>query len=206
MPQPCNGLAPEERADILRVRPQGALCIDNQINGYGTYEFADGNRDRPEPNAENRVYFRIHNYGLASAQNVQARVYVALPGAGDSNNRWQFLGSAYFASIPSRGGVVESFVNWTPPADHGGHGCVKVEILPLTNELDTQNNAAQENIFEFESTRNSPWRAQSQLFRSGTRLTTATCGSSWTLQTSLTAGRWSCIRPASSCHRLGCSA
>ena len=27
MPQPCNGLAPEERADILRVRPQGALCI-----------------------------------------------------------------------------------------------------------------------------------------------------------------------------------
>jgi hypothetical protein len=25
MPQPCNGLAPEERADILRVRPQGAL-------------------------------------------------------------------------------------------------------------------------------------------------------------------------------------
>jgi Protein of unknown function (DUF1264) len=26
IPQPCNGLAPEERADILRVRPQGALC------------------------------------------------------------------------------------------------------------------------------------------------------------------------------------
>jgi hypothetical protein len=26
MPQLCNGLAPEERADILRVRPQGALC------------------------------------------------------------------------------------------------------------------------------------------------------------------------------------
>ncbi len=26
MPQPYNGLAPEERADILRVRPQGALC------------------------------------------------------------------------------------------------------------------------------------------------------------------------------------
>src|SRR5215510_6489796 len=27
MPQPCNELAPEERADILRVRPQGAMCI-----------------------------------------------------------------------------------------------------------------------------------------------------------------------------------
>ena len=26
MPQLCNGLAPEARADILRVRPQGALC------------------------------------------------------------------------------------------------------------------------------------------------------------------------------------
>ena len=26
MPQPCNGLAPEEMSDILRVRPQGALC------------------------------------------------------------------------------------------------------------------------------------------------------------------------------------
>jgi hypothetical protein len=137
------------------------IWIDNQINGYGTYEFIDGNRDRPEPNAENRVYFRIHNHGLASAQNVQAQVYVALPGAGDSNNRWQFLGSAYFASVPSRG-AVESFVNWTPPMNHGGHGCVKVEILPLANELDMQNNAAQENIFEFESTRNSPWRVQSQ--------------------------------------------
>jgi hypothetical protein len=27
MPQLSNGLAPEERAEILRVRPQGALCI-----------------------------------------------------------------------------------------------------------------------------------------------------------------------------------
>jgi hypothetical protein len=26
MHQPCNELAPEERADILRVRPQGAMC------------------------------------------------------------------------------------------------------------------------------------------------------------------------------------
>ena len=26
MPQPCSGLAPEEMSDILRVRPQGALC------------------------------------------------------------------------------------------------------------------------------------------------------------------------------------
>jgi hypothetical protein len=31
MPQPCNGLAPEERADILRVRPQGALCKAQQL-------------------------------------------------------------------------------------------------------------------------------------------------------------------------------
>src|SRR5262245_49088867 len=36
MPQPCNGLAPEERADILRVRPQGALCnaIDEPSGPY----------------------------------------------------------------------------------------------------------------------------------------------------------------------------
>jgi hypothetical protein len=31
MPQPCNGLAPEGRADILRVRPQGALFILSSI-------------------------------------------------------------------------------------------------------------------------------------------------------------------------------
>src|SRR4029453_8101869 len=31
MPQLCNGLAPEDRADILRVRPQGALCTDYQL-------------------------------------------------------------------------------------------------------------------------------------------------------------------------------
>ena len=30
MPQLSNGLAPEERAEILRVRPQGALCNNFQ--------------------------------------------------------------------------------------------------------------------------------------------------------------------------------
>src|SRR6516162_1721520 len=32
MPQPCNGLAPEEMSDILRVRPQGALCNAERID------------------------------------------------------------------------------------------------------------------------------------------------------------------------------
>jgi hypothetical protein len=27
MPQPCHELVPEERADLFRVRPQGALCM-----------------------------------------------------------------------------------------------------------------------------------------------------------------------------------
>src|SRR6516164_79893 len=36
MPQPCNGLAPEERADILRVRPQGALCNVSLAKFAGT--------------------------------------------------------------------------------------------------------------------------------------------------------------------------
>src|SRR5262245_26381538 len=40
MPQSCNGLAPEERADILRVRPQGALCnpiLRGWVQYYGQY-------------------------------------------------------------------------------------------------------------------------------------------------------------------------
>ena len=47
MPQPCNGLAPEERADILRVRPQGALC--RNVNGAGVLGqgMGDGLADPP---------------------------------------------------------------------------------------------------------------------------------------------------------------
>lgn len=143
------------------------IWVDNQINGYGTLEFtnsdgtADGNGDRPEPEAENRVHFRIRNYGLAEAKNVQVNVYAAFPGAGDASSRWNLLGRAYLPSVPSQG-FVESFVNWTPPAEHGGHACLKVEIEPLPNELEALNNLAQENVFEFESTRNSPWKSQNQ--------------------------------------------
>jgi hypothetical protein len=42
MPQPCNGLAPEERADILRVRPQGALCIVKEFPFVGYPEVPVG--------------------------------------------------------------------------------------------------------------------------------------------------------------------
>lgn len=144
------------------------IWVDNQINGYGTLEFtkpdgtADGNGDRPEPEQENRIYFRLRNYGLETAKNVQATVKVAFPGAGDAGPRWSVLGQVLLPSIASQG-EVESFVNWTPPADHGGHACIKVEILPLPNETEPGNNSAQENVFEFESTRNSPWRSQAQV-------------------------------------------
>src|SRR6266436_1435324 len=38
MHQPCNELAPEERADILRVRPQGALCMEKEVKVFTTKE------------------------------------------------------------------------------------------------------------------------------------------------------------------------
>ena len=46
MPRPCNGLAPEERADILRVRPQGALSISTVSIGRLMIKTKHGLRKR----------------------------------------------------------------------------------------------------------------------------------------------------------------
>jgi hypothetical protein len=44
MHQLCNELAPEDRTDILRVRPQGALCIAQVVKRYERRRVVDTER------------------------------------------------------------------------------------------------------------------------------------------------------------------
>lgn len=122
---------------------------------------ADGNGDRPLVGEINRIYFNVRNFGGTEAKNVTARVYTAYPGAGDAAARWTQRGTGFFSTIPANS-LVTSFVEWVPDAANEGHACIKVVIDPIPNEYVSPNNLAQENIFEFESSRNSPFASKTQ--------------------------------------------
>jgi hypothetical protein len=140
------------------------IWIDSPINDYGQFMSPDGNRDVPgvrsstsDPEIVNRVYYRISNDGLSTAQNLMVNISYAAPGIGQTS--WTLIGTKPVGAIPP-GQSVTGFTNWIVPdgfANGEPHACVKVEILADPSDLNTSNNLAQENIFQFETVRNSPW-------------------------------------------------
>ena len=164
---------PANRRPDPRITPWGGppwetpdIWIDSEKNGWDTYQFVDsagvptGNGDEPWVDRDNRVYFRVRNSGPGDATQIRADVYVAASGIGDAGNRWSFLGSHIISHIPA-GGSVTGTVNWRPA--QAVHSCLKVVIQPHPDELDLDNNAAQENIFVFETERNSPWHPRTEV-------------------------------------------
>ncbi|MFW6437423.1 MAG: CARDB domain-containing protein [Armatimonadota bacterium] len=138
------------------------MWIDSQKNGWDTYKYTDsagnpeGNGDPAWVDHKNRVYFRVRNIGPGVASNVRVQVYVTQPpGIGDENADWDRIGQAIIPNIPP-GGTVEQWVNWTP--SKGEHTCLKAEIEPVPGELSETNNSAQENVNNFETSSDSPWR------------------------------------------------
>lgn len=141
----------------LRIEPWGPgwetedVWIDRIP--YGNYDFTDssnnptGNGDEPRPMEINRFYARIHNDGMATANNVKVTHYVITPpGVGDNGN-WAPLATHTIASIPPNN-AHEGYVNWVPTV--GEHTCLKVAIHQQLGEAQGSNNQAQENVFNFQ--------------------------------------------------------
>ena len=160
------------------------IWIDSPLNGYGTFRYGmwndldnqsvpRGNGDDPAIGSINRVYARVHNYGLRAATNVKVQLQVSNPlGVGiPRTNGWRDLGvqltAAQFpalASIPAQG-YTDVYVDWVPdvaltPAQIAAgvfqlHSCVRVVVSPVTGEtmLGNQDGSEeQENIQNFEAT------------------------------------------------------
>ncbi|MCX6016641.1 MAG: LamG domain-containing protein, partial [Chloroflexales bacterium] len=160
------------------------IWIDSPLNGYGTFRYGmwndldnqsvpRGNGDDPAIGSINRVYARIHNYGLRAATNVKVQLQVSNPlGVGiPRTNGWRDLGAqltaAQFpalASIPAQG-YTDVYVDWAPdvtltPAQIAAgvfqlHSCVRVVVSPVDGEtmLGNQDGSEeQENIQNFEAT------------------------------------------------------
>jgi len=148
------------------------IWIDSPVNGWGTFSSPDGNRDAPavraspsDPQIGNRVYYRVTNRGMATAQNNTVRLFYAAPGIAQTS--WtQVGGSQPLGAIAPGASTVGYFDGWVLPdgfANGEPHACVKIEITSDASDLDLGNNMAQENIFSIETIHASPWHPRGRL-------------------------------------------
>lgn len=134
------------------------IWVDRQP--YGTYDKGTdsngrpkGNGDKPKPGKVNQLTARLENEGSGDATDVKATFYsVTPPGVGDNGN-WAPLQTVDVGTITGESSTDES-VDWVPAV--GEHTCLKVEIGEQQGEQQFSNNAAQENVFEFEARADSP--------------------------------------------------
>jgi hypothetical protein len=107
-----------------------------------------GNGDKPRPGEINKVRARVSNDGTDPASDVKVTFYtVEPPGVGDNGN-WAPIHTATIASIAAHGSE-EAAANWVPLV--GRHTCLKVFLGQQLGEVAYGNNAAQENVFDFEA-------------------------------------------------------
>ena len=144
------------------------IWVDSPKNEWGTYTYTDasgnpeGNGDRPWLNNNNRIWFRVRNGAPVQATNVRVRVEAGVPRADSSALDWKLVHWAQFPVIEASSSAV-SYVQWNP--EKNAHTCLRVVIQDLPAELSTDNNEAQENIFDFETSQNSPWQQVSETIR-----------------------------------------
>lgn len=151
----------------IRVRPWDSnwqspdIWVDSEHNGWDTYESGleastgnpTGNGDRPWVGNPNRLYARVHNFGVVEASDVQVTFYVNTPpGIGDSGT-WVPHAVRTIPTLAA-GGSAPVFADWFPTS--GNHTCLKVAVESQLGETDVDDNGAQENVFTFDTAGASP--------------------------------------------------
>lgn len=134
--------------------------------------------DAPRPGLENRVYALIHNRGPGTAHNVRVDFWFSDPyhgldggevdpdtGGNIAFNKHQFT---VIPDIPPNSDA-PAFVMWTPEPPPAGaahpHACVKVKVATVLNDINELNQASQENIDSYDTTRGSPYAPVVNRFR-----------------------------------------
>jgi hypothetical protein len=133
------------------------IAVDSKRNGEGVFEFHETGRpdlprlsgDRPWINHRNTIIAKIRNTAPGDVPEVFVSCYVTSPpGIGDNGN-WALLETKRITDFKGNSTQDVAF-DWTPKT--AGHTCIKVAILPMQGEINTNNNSAQENVAQFDST------------------------------------------------------
>ena len=147
------------------------IWIDSPVNGWDTYEYSDvavnpaipgnpvRNGDRPRVGRANRVYARVFNNGHLLASNVQVSFYVADPAAIGSPASWTTIPGPAVVPWIAPGEYSTVRVEWTPSSS--SHACIIASIEVQPGEMNPDNNEAQENVTDFDTTSASPWKSVS---------------------------------------------
>ncbi|MFX1537263.1 MAG: M12 family metallo-peptidase [Promethearchaeota archaeon] len=161
----------------LMIRPWGSegsisnwespdIWVDSPINGWNFYRYRDnlgnpiGVGDDPWIEHRNKLWATIHNIGGTTVTDAKVKFYERVPiGIGGP---WNLIDETTVTISPLTSKDV--YVNWTPELSECTcatgivrlHGCVKVVIEPVTGEINTGNNEAQENIDYYEITPGTP--------------------------------------------------
>lgn len=144
------------------------IWVDSPVNGWDSYEYADPavnpgvagnpvrNGDRPRTGRVNRLYARVTNEGNITATNVRVSFTASSPpGIGDTGN-WALIDRLTVPSIAPGATAIVGPVSWQPNAST--HTCLQACIDVQPGELNANNNCAQENVGDFDTTSASPWK------------------------------------------------
>lgn len=143
------------------------IWVDSQKDGFD----ADNGRvprdrgDQPVTGETNRIYVRLHNPGPDDAYdfNIVVRVsepYHTVGGSADFN---RYVDQIYVPKLDA-GATFVDYVEWTPDEDNDPHSCIEVRIPHVFNDINLNNNRAQQNVEEVESTTASPYAAVTYKF------------------------------------------
>jgi hypothetical protein len=144
------------------------IWIDSEANGWDSYEYSNAsqnpnitgnpvrNGDRPWVGRDNRFYARVYNTGSTDAANVNVSFYVNTPqGVGASGN-WSLLTKETIPLVQAGSYAVVNSI-WRPNTSNATHTCLRAVIEHQADELNANNNSAQENVSDFNTSSSSPW-------------------------------------------------
>lgn len=132
------------------------IAVDSPRNGMGVFDFTEPGRpdvprlngDHPWINHKNVIIAKVRNTGPSDVPEVYVSCYVTSPpGIGDNGN-WALLETKLVTNFKGLSEQELRF-DWTPKV--AGHTCIKIAILPMQGEINTNNNSAQENVAVFDS-------------------------------------------------------
>lgn len=113
--------------------------------------------EKPVVGQVNKVYGRIRNQGHADATNFEVHLDIREPWA--AGGPFRSLKVETVPLLQGQDSDPNAYViisgDWTPVGDI--HSCVKLSVLGVANDTNTENNWTQENISEFTTTAGSPF-------------------------------------------------
>ncbi|MUH35800.1 hypothetical protein D9O36_08115 [Zobellia amurskyensis] len=140
------------------------IWVDNQITGGGYHAYdqiaqqSSGPVDEdPVGGVENRIYARVYNTGPATAYDFEVQFHLSDPyHTVDGVGSFDLYKSVLVGEL-APDSYKDVYVVWEPLEENDPHSCVKVYLKRLTNDTNSGNNNAQQNLRVISSDQASPY-------------------------------------------------